>query len=126
MEKVVAVHSCGTVINPNFVDGQIYGGVHMGLGQALMEEMAERDDGSVISNTFSEYHILTAADMPRIMIADTVECPVEDGPLGAGGMSEGAPSPTAAAVGNAVSAALGIQITSLPLTPEHVLMQNRK
>ena len=98
----------------------------MGLGQALMEEMAERDDGSVISNTFSEYHILTAADMPRIMIADTVECPVEDGPLGAGGMSEGAPSPTAAAVGNAVSAALGIQITSLPLTPEHVLMQNRK
>lgn len=126
VEKVVAVHSCGTVINPNFVDGQIYGGVHMGLGQALMEEMAERDDGSVISNTFSEYHILTAADMPRIMIADTVECPVEDGPLGAGGMSEGAPSPTAAAVGNAVSAALGIQITSLPLTPEHVLMQNRK
>ena len=90
--KVVAVHSCGTVLNPLLVEGQIYGGVHMGLGQALMEEMCEEPDGTVLTNTFAEYHILTAADMPRIMIADTVQCPVEDGPFGAGGMSEGAPS----------------------------------
>lgn len=120
--KVVAVHSCGTVINPSFVEGQIYGGVHMGLGQALMEEMSERPDGTVISNTFSEYHILTASDMPKIMISDIVQCPVEDGPFGAGGMSEGAPSPTAPAVGNAVANAIGVHISSLPFTPEHILM----
>ena len=120
--KLVAVHSCGTVINPMLVEGQIYGGVQMGLGQALMEHMHEKDDGSVLTNSFSEYHILTAADMPRIMIADTVECPVEDGPFGAGGMSEGAPSPTAPAVGNAVADALGVRYTSLPLNPERILM----
>ena len=94
----------------------------MGLGQALMEEMSERPDGTVISNTFSEYHILTASDMPKIMISDIVQCPVEDGPFGAGGMSEGAPSPTAPAVGNAVANAIGVHIFSLPFTPEHILM----
>lgn len=120
--KMVGVHSCGTVINPSFVEGQIYGGIHMGLGQALMEEMSERPDGSVISNTFSEYHILTASDMPKIVLTDMVECPVEDGPFGAGGMSEGAPSPTAPAVGNAVADALGIRFSALPLTPERILM----
>lgn len=119
--KLAAVHSCGTVITPNLVEGQIYGGVHMGLGQALMEEMLEREDGSVVSNTFSEYHILTAADMPGVMLSGMVERPVEDGPFGAGGMSEGAPSPTAPAVGNAVADALGIRFTSLPLTPERIL-----
>lgn len=119
--KIAAVHSCGTVINPNLVEGQIYGGVHMGLGQALMEEMYEREDGSVASNTFSEYHILTAADMPKTMRSGIVEHPVEDGPFGAGGMSEGAPSPTAPAVANAVANALGIRFTTLPLTPERIL-----
>lgn len=120
--KMVAVHSCGTAINPMLVEGQIYGGVQMGLGQALMEQMSERPDGTVISNNFSEYHILTASDMPRTLIAGIVECPVEDGPYGAGGMSEGAPSPTAAAINNALSQALGVRYTSLPLTPEQVLM----
>lgn len=124
--KLAAVHSCGTVINPMLVEGQIYGGVHMGLGQALMEKMYEREDGSVLTNSFSEYHILTASDMPRVIVADTVECPVEDGPFGAGGMSEGAPSPTAAAVGNAVADALGVRYTSLPLSPERVLMGIKK
>lgn len=119
--KMVAVHSCGTVLNPMLVEGQIYGGVHMGLGQALMEEMCERPDGSVITNNFAEYHILTAADMPRVMIADTVQCPVEDGPFGAGGMSEGSPSPTAAAINNAVADALGIRFTELPLNPQRVM-----
>lgn len=119
--KIVAVHSCGTVINPLFVEGQIFGGIHMGLGQALMEEMIERPDGTVVSNTFSEYHILTAADMPKIILTDIVECPVEDGPFGAGGMSEGAPSPTAPAVSNAVSNALGVRFPTLPLTPERIL-----
>ena len=118
---MAAVPRCGTVLNPMLVEGQIYGGVHMGLGQALMEGMHEREDGSVLTNTFSEYHILTAADMPRIMIADGVEHPVEDGPFGAGGMSEGAPSPTAPAVNNAVADALGVRFTALPLTPERVM-----
>lgn len=120
--KMVAVHSCGTAINPMLVEGQIYGGVQMGLGQALMEQMSEKPDGSVISDTFSEYHIPTAADMPRTLIAGIVECEVEDGPYGAGGMSEGAPSPTAAAINNALSQALGVRYTALPLTPERVLM----
>lgn len=120
--KLVAVHSCGTVINPMLVEGQIYGGVQMGLGQALMEEMKEREDGTVISDTFSEYHIPTAADMPRIFVVDTVQCPVEDGPFGAGGLSEGCPSPTAAAIKNAVADAVGVQFMTLPLTPERVLL----
>ena len=94
----------------------------MGLGQALMEEMKEREDGTVISDTFSEYHIPTAADMPRIFVVDTVQCPVEDGPFGAGGLSEGCPSPTAAAIKNAVADAVGVQFTTLPLTPERVLL----
>lgn len=119
--KMVAVHSCGRAINPMLVEGQIYGGVQMGLGQALMEQMRERSDGSVRTNTFSEYHIPTAADMPGALIAGIVECEVEDGPYGAGGMSEGAPSPTAAAINNALKDALGVSFTDLPLSPENVL-----
>lgn len=120
--KMVAVHSCGRAINPMLVEGQIYGGVQMGIGYALMENLDEGRDGALLTNTFSEYHIPTAADMPKIFIADMVQLPVEVGPLGAGGMSEGAPSPTAAAIQNALHNATGLTYPTLPLTPERVLL----
>ncbi len=120
--KLVAVHSCGTAINPMLVEGQINGGVHMGIGQALMEQMHEKSDGTVVSNNFSEYHLATASDMPKQMITGIVECEVDNGAYGAGGLSEGAPSPTPAAINNAVSAAIGCRLRDLPLTPESVLM----
>ncbi len=125
VQKIVAVHSCGTAINPMLVEGQIYGGVQMGLGQALMEQMLENSDGTVRTNTFSECHIPTASDMPPVFVTRIVEDAVEDGPYGAGGMSEGTPSPTAAACHNALSNALGVRFTSLPLTPERVLLQGK-
>lgn len=87
----------------------------MGLGQAAMEQMSGRSDRAVITNTFSGYYIPTAADMPKVLIVDIVGCEV--GPIRSRRHAGGGPSPTAAAINNA----LDVSFTSLALSPENVL-----
>jgi CO/xanthine dehydrogenase Mo-binding subunit len=119
--RAVTGADVGTPINLNSVEGQVVGGLHMGLGYALLEDARfDGKTGKVLNANFRDYKTLTAADMPSIekMIADTFE---PSGPFGAKGVGEGATNPVAAAVVNAIYNAVGIRIKELPITVEKVL-----
>jgi len=117
--KIVAAHDVGRAINPAMVEGQIEGGCVMGLGYALMEEVVVKE-GVILNPGFSNYLIPTVEDVPEI-IPVIVEESEETGPFGAKGVGEPPLIPTAPAILNAVSNALGVRITELPLTPEKIL-----
>ena len=111
----------GTIINRNSVEGQVAGGVHMGIGYALMENTHfSSGSGAPLNANFSDYKILTSLDMPKVEMcfADTWE---PTGPLGAKGVGEGATNPVAPAVANAIYDACGVRIRDLPCTPERIL-----
>jgi len=113
IEKVVAAHDVGRVMNANLLEGQIEGAVHMGLGHSLTEEFIVRD-GHVETPTLKSQGIIPAKGMP------TVECifieePQPEGPYGAKGVGEIGLVPTAGAVAAAVHAFDGRWRTSLPM-----------
>jgi aldehyde oxidoreductase len=113
--KVGAAHDVGRAINSLSVEGQIEGGIVMGLGYALQEEFIPG-----VTKNFKNYAIPTVWDMPEIS-AIIVEDPEPTGPFGAKGVGEPALIPTAPAVVNAVYNATGVRICEIPLTPERVL-----
>jgi CO/xanthine dehydrogenase Mo-binding subunit len=117
--RVVAAHDCGRVINPMLVEGQIEGGVSMGIGYALSEEIVFRD-GVQINPNFTDYVMPTSLDMPDIEVI-MVEKLDPTGPFGAKGVGEPTLVPTAAAILNAIYDAVGVRLYSLPATPEKVL-----
>jgi CO/xanthine dehydrogenase Mo-binding subunit len=107
------------------VVGQIGGGVHMGVGYALMEEYIQVD-GVPKTRRFSEYPIPTVLDMPRELVPIIVEVPDPTGPYGIKGLGEVPTLPTAPAIANAVADAVGARPGVLPLTAERVLANMRK
>jgi CO/xanthine dehydrogenase Mo-binding subunit len=113
--KVGAAHDVGRAINPLSVEGQIHGGILMGLGFALQEEFI-----TGVTKNFKSYAIPTVQDMPEI-ITFIIEDPEPKGPFGAKGVGEPTLVPTAPAIMNAVYHATGARIYELPLTPERVL-----
>ena len=117
--KIAAAHDVGRAINPMAVEGQIHGGISMGLGYGLYEELVVQE-GQVLNPNFADYALPTALDMPEI---DTIIIETDDpaGPFGAKGMAEPACIPTAPAIANAVYDAVGVRIKDLPITPEKVL-----
>jgi CO/xanthine dehydrogenase Mo-binding subunit len=117
--NIWAAHDVGRAINPSNVEGQIEGGVQMGLGFGLMEEIV-RKNGDTLNPSFLDYKIPIAPDMPNIKPI-IVEVPEPLGPFGARGIGEATTIPTAAAIANAVFNATGVQFKELPLTPERVL-----
>lgn len=117
--KVIAVHDCGTPINPMLVEGQIEGGISMGLGYALLEELVV-ENGKVENPNFVDYVLPTAMDMPEIEIS-LIENPDPLGPFGAKGIGEPATVPTAPAIINAIYDAVGVRIRELPVTPQKIL-----
>ncbi len=112
--KAVAAHDVGRAINPSNIEGQIQGGVAMGVGFALTEEYIH---GTTMS--LADYHIPTSMDMPAI-VPVLVEAQEPTGPFGAKGVGEPALIPTAPAVLNAISDALNLRIYHLPAKPERV------
>ncbi|MCS7264429.1 MAG: xanthine dehydrogenase family protein molybdopterin-binding subunit [Armatimonadetes bacterium] len=115
--KVVAVHDCGRVINRLTAEGQIIGGVMQGLSFALLEgRIMDRQTGRMVNPNMENYKIAAAFETPEIE-AILLDMP-ERGVIGLG---EPPIIPTAAAIANAVANALGIRITSLPITPDKVL-----
>lgn len=122
--KIVAAHDVGRAINPMAVEGQIEGGVAMGMGYALTEELQVKD-GHILNPTLLDYRIPTALDIPPIETV-IVETHDPEGPFGAKGVGEQPTNPTAAAIANAVYDAIGVRITSLPLTGEKVLRELKK
>jgi len=91
----------------------------MGMGYALTEEL-KLEQGQVLNPNFHEYKLPTASDIPNIHFTP-IETHDPQGPYGAKGVGEAPLIPTAAAIANAVSDALGIYVDSLPLNPEKVL-----
>lgn len=120
--EVLCVHNSGTVINPLLFEGQVHGGVHMGLGYALTEQMEiDQETGKLTNPTFKKYHMFKASEMPAITVL-TVESPEAAGPFGAKSIGECATDGIAGALVNAVSHALGGQlIDRIPLTPQYIL-----
>jgi len=121
VRRVVAVHDCGLVINALTTESQIQGGVLQGISYALYEDrVLDRQTGRMVNPNVEQYKILGARDVPQI---ETIVLPVYDGVNNTHSVGIGEPStvPTAAAIANAVSHAIGARITKLPITPEAVL-----
>jgi len=116
----VSTHDVGRAINPQTAQGQIYGGVAMGLGYALLEEV-EMNKGKIVNDNLDEYLIATAMDMPEITPI-LVENPDIVGPFGAKSLGEPATEIVAPAITNAVCNAIGRRIYNLPANLEEVLL----
>jgi CO/xanthine dehydrogenase Mo-binding subunit len=116
---LVAADDVGRPLNPMAVEGQIAGAIAQGMGYAMYEELV-RDRGRLLNGNLADYTVPTAASLvtPRTILVDSVE---PNGPFGAKGGSEAPISPTAGAIANAVYDAVGVRITSLPITPEKIL-----
>ena len=113
---LTTAHDCGTAINPRLVDGQLEGSAHMGLGQALSEDLMFQE-GRVLNPSFRDYKLFTAPDMPEVksIVVETYE---PEGPFGAKEAGEGLTIPTGGAVANAMLHATGAAFKRLPITPE--------
>lgn len=126
--RMSAAHDVGKAINPLNCVAQIEGGVAMGIGSALHEELVVDAAGKVRNPSFLDYHLVTSLDVPEL-IPIVVECAEPEGPYGAKGLGEPGLAPTPAAIGNAVADALGIRVYDLPLKPENVyraIQKNKK
>jgi CO/xanthine dehydrogenase Mo-binding subunit len=117
--RIVASHDCGTPINPMLVEGQVEGGISMGVGFALQEEMLFDSQGRLINPNLTNYIMPTSLDMPKVEV-DIVDSFDPTGPFGAKGVGEPTCVSTAAAILNAIHDAVGVRITSLPATAEKV------
>lgn len=118
--NMAAAHDVGKAINPANVNGQIYGGVVMGMGHCIMEEL-ETDKGYIKNPNFDDYLIPTAKDMPNIEPI-IVENPDPNGPYGAKAIGEPTLELGSAAINNAVAQATGKRLRDLPLNLERVLI----
>ncbi len=117
--EVVAAHDSGVAINPTAVESQIIGGVVMGLGAALGEQLIY-EGGRLVNPAYIHYALPRAADAPTIRPI-LLERPDPHTPYGAKGVGEISMVPVAAAVANAVAHAVGVRISELPITPDKVL-----
>jgi CO/xanthine dehydrogenase Mo-binding subunit len=127
VEKVVAIHDVGRVINPLGSRSQIEGGIIQALGHTFSEHrLDDPRTGAVLTKTLDAYKLPTIADVPEIV------CELVDVPdrhltnLGSKGLGEPPIVPTAAAIGNAIRDATGADVTSLPITRDEVLRALRE
>jgi len=117
--RVVAAHDVGRAINPLAVEGQIEGGIMMGIGYALTEEFRV-EQGIVKSDNLARYKIPTIRYMPEVH-SIILEYRTSEGPFGAKGIGEVTSIPTTPAILNAIYNACGVRLTQLPATPQRVL-----
>ena len=122
VRRFLAVDDCGNIINPMIVEGQIHGGLTMGLAPSLFEEISYDDEGNITGGSFMEYLVPTAVETPNWETDKTVT-PSPHHPLGAKGVGESATVGAPPAIVNAVVDALshlGVRHMEIPLTPEKV------
>ncbi|MEM0441008.1 MAG: xanthine dehydrogenase family protein molybdopterin-binding subunit [Candidatus Caldarchaeum sp.] len=113
--KVISVHDSGRILNPAAAEGQVHGGVLMGIGYSLYEELV-LEQGRVVNASFMDYLLPTAVETPEIK-AVFIETPDPAGPFGAKGIGETGCIPTAAAIANAIYDATGKRVKKLPIRP---------
>ncbi len=122
IRRFVAVDDCGNIINPMIVDGQIHGGLTMGLAPALYEAITYDENGNNQAGTFLDYLVPTALEVPMWETAKTIT-PSPHHPLGAKGVGESATVGAPPAIANAVVDALwhlGVRHIDIPITPPKV------
>jgi carbon-monoxide dehydrogenase large subunit len=122
IRSYVAVDDVGRVVNPMIVEGQIHGGVAQGIAQALFEEAVYDDAGNLLTATFVDYTVPSAADLSDI-VSDRTESPAPEHPLGTKGVGEAGTIASTPAVVNAVVDALrplGVRDVQMPCTPYRV------
>jgi carbon-monoxide dehydrogenase large subunit len=122
IRRFVAVDDCGVRINPMIVEGQIHGGLAMGIAPALYEEISYDADGNIYGGTFMDYLLPTAVETPKWEVGETVT-PCPHHPQGAKGIGESATVGAPAAVVNAVVDALwhlGVRAIDIPMTAPKV------
>ncbi len=118
--RYTAVQDAGTAIHPSYVEGQMQGGSVQGIGWALNEEYIFSSDGVLMNPGFLDYRIPVASDLPMIETI-IVEVPNPSHPYGVRGVGETGIVPPMATIGNAIKAATGVRMTSLPMSPPKVL-----
>ena len=124
--KAVEAVDAGKAINPSLVEGQIVGGLVQGLATVLYEDMRYDGKGKLLNPNFTDYKIPTAMDIPDKIVPIIIEVPQPDGPYGARGVGEHTMLPAAPLIANALDDALGIRITSMPITAEKVALSLAK
>ncbi len=122
--QVWGAHDCGKALNPLAVEGQLEGSWHMGIGQAMCEEM-KYFNGLLVNNNFLDYKIPTTLDTPEFS-TNIIESIDPEGPFGAKECGEGALHPVIPAIANAIYDAVGVRITRLPIRSEDVLHLMKK
>ena len=118
--RVAAAHDCGRILNRIGADGQVYGGVVMGIGQALSEGTQLDADGRHLNAHLTDYKLVTASDAPQIDVAWIETETPNAGPKGSKGVGEPPCVPTAGAIANAIAKVIGARVHRLPMTPERV------
>ncbi len=118
--RYTVFQDAGKAVHPAYVEGQFQGGAVQGIGWALNEEYIYGEDGILQNAGFLDYRIPVASDLPMID-AVILEIPNPGHPYGVRGVGETSIVPPLAAVANAVSAAAGVRMTSLPMSPPKVL-----
>jgi carbon-monoxide dehydrogenase large subunit len=122
IKRYVAVDDCGPAINPMLIDGQIHGGIVHGIGQALYERIHYDENGQLVTGTFVDYGLPSAADVPSFE-TDRTETPSPVNSLGVKGIGEAGTIAATPAILNAVVDALrplGVSYLDMPLSPQRV------
>jgi CO/xanthine dehydrogenase Mo-binding subunit len=120
IKRFAVGYDIGRCINPVLVRGQITGGAAQGIGGALLEEFVYDAEGQPLAASFMDYLMPTASEMPEVEILVTEDAPSPLNPLGVKGAGEGGTAAVGAAIANAVSDALGVEVNRLPLSPDRV------
>jgi CO/xanthine dehydrogenase Mo-binding subunit len=118
--QVAAAHDCGRILNKIGADGQVYGGVVMGIGQALSEGTQLDESGRQRNPHLLDYKLVTCSDAPKIDIAWIETDTPNAGPRGSKGVGEPPSVPIVGAVANAIAKVIGTHVALLPMTPERV------
>jgi len=120
--RYVVVEDCGTILNPLILEGQIHGGVAMGIGNAYYEELVYDENGQILNASFADYLIPTATEVPRVEVGH-LETPSPLNPLGSKGAGEAGAIPVPALFAQALEDALAdynLEILETPLSPNRL------
>lgn len=123
--RVIGATDVGKAINPLGLQGQVEGGIIMGIGHAITEEFIV-EDGIIFSDHLARYRMPSMKHLPEEIKVIVVEDPTKDGPYGAKGVGEISTMPTAPAIINAIYNACGVRLTSIPVDQDYLSEQIRK
>jgi len=123
IKRLAIAHDCGTVLNPMIVDGQIHGGLSLGIGNSFYEQLVYDENGQLLNASFMDYLLPRSTDMPPRIEIGHLETLSPLNPMGSKGVGEAGALPVPAAFAQAVENALadyGVEILETPLSPNRL------